>query len=599
MSTDRVEALVTVVWQTVWVEGSHFRLKAGLVIAVAVAGVVGAAIWLATSWLSTYRQVQAFQTEVTDFRAAITARDWSSVAERVPSLRESSQEVGASTQRLPWLMLESVPFVGPSAAAVGDLALSANALATAALPLTPYIETVLDGGIRRPDGSIDFTVINALTPLLERLGTAVVQEAARLDTVDVAQLRPEIAEPLVELRDQLHGAASGLAVSGEVAAQLPALLGADGERTWLVVLQNPAEARGTGGFPGGYVVIGADEGALSVVSAGKSGDLNALPIPVDGAPADSQLLWGRFLTEWRSFNLSPHFPLTGSLAAASMQSRGIPVDGVLAVDPAVVAALLEVTGPVTAAGVTLTAENAEQFFLVDIYQQFPDMGQRTDLSLALVRAVLSAFLASDWDPALLAEALRAPISEGRVRAWSADPEEQAWLATTLVGGSVPDTPGSVIAVAFNNASGNKMDAFVGAEVQYNPGRCATKSTQDSSLRIKLRNAAPEDLPPNRGDYGRQDDQSAPAGSTKMLVHFYAPIGASYLSSTLDGLATPLYSGEERGRPVWWTYVTLMRGQQAVIDVRFQEPYVSTVMPAALPQGMAIPEVISVQPQYAC
>ena len=575
--------------------GGHRVLWSLLVVGI----VLGAAAWLGLNWLSAYRSAEAFRTEITGLQASITARDWAAVTASVPRAREASRTLAEATEHPTWRLLQDLPVVGANATAVSELAVAASALLTAAEPLTPYAQRIVDGEVRRPDGSIDLTMAVDVAPLMSRLAVVIDHEADRLGRIDASALRPEVAEPLQQLRDELAGAAPAVSTAADLVTRVPALLGEDGERRWLVLLQNPAEARGTGGFPGAYVTLAARDGAISVVSAGKSDDLNARPIPSGGAPEDSRLLWGDFLTQWNTFNLSPHFPLTGQLAAAGMAARGKPVDGVLAVDPRTVAAMLEVTGPVTAGGQTLTAENAERFFTIDSYATIPDQTERDRVTIELVGAVLQAFLSASWDPVLLADALTEPIAQGRMRVWSADSAEQEWLVTTPVGGAVPNGKGSVVAVAFNNAAGNKMDAFVATAVDYQPGRCATSPTQQSELAITLRNDAPLDLPLESGNYSRADDPAAPEGSTKLLMHVYAPVDAIFGSATMDGQPLELFLGEEQGRPVWWTYVTLDRGQERAVVIDFEEPTVLGVEPTVLPQAMVIDEVVSVRPVTDC
>ncbi len=423
--------------------------------------------------------------------------------------------------------------------------------------------------------------------------------AARLEAIDGASVRPEVAEPLADLTRELVDAAPLVSSAAQVATWLPSMLGAQTPREWLVLLQNPAEARGAGGFVGGYAVLEADDGRIRLADTGTSSELNRQPIPTSAAPDDSRLLWGDLLEAWNTYNLTPHFPLTAELSAAGMGERGEPVDGVIAVDPAAVAAMLTVTGPVTAAGRTITADNVEQFFTVDIYSQILDDTVRDEVSMELVGAVFTAFLTAQPDPVALIDALKEPAEQGRLLVWSADPDEEAWLAESPVGGVLPDSPGSVIGVAFNNAAANKLDAFVQTSVDYKPGRCVTTPTQSSSLAVTLRNDAPTGLPSEGGSYGRVDDPLAPEGSTNMLVHIYAPIGANFLSATIDGVDAPLYLGEERNRPVWWTYVPLERGQERVIDVRFEEPMVLGVPPRVVPQPMVKDEIITVTPDPAC
>lgn len=560
-------------------------------------GTIGLGAVLAMSWLGTYRQAQTLQSEVTELRAALTAQDWKAAAAQLPNAVQSAQALESSTEGLPWRLLEGVPVVGANASAVADVSTAASALLVAAEPLAPYAERISQ--IRRADGSIDLEAVSAIAPLLEDLATVTRVEDFRLEQIDAGDLRPEISGPLVELRDQLHAVNAAVGTAAQLAARAPALLGADGKRTWLVLLQNPAEARGTGGFPGGYVTLVADGGKLSLGAAGKSNDLQRVPIPTNGAPADARLMWGTYLESWNTFNLSADFPMVAGLAKAGMDVRGQPVDGVIAVDPRAVAAILSVTGPVTVDGRTVTAENAESFFTVDVYDLIPDSNVRDPFVLKLVGEILQRFLAAPWNPSALADALSGPVADGRIRVWSADPAEEDWLATTSVGGGVPDTPGPVVAVAFDNAAGNKMDAFVATGVTYRPGRCPTASVQESSIAISLRNDAPMDLPLESGNYGRADDPSAPPGSTKLLVYVYAPVGATFGQATLDGAPLEMFSGEERNRPVWWNYVTIDRGQDRKLDISFAEPTVLDVEPAVITQPMVIDETVSIVADPAC
>jgi hypothetical protein len=562
-------------------------------------GVAALAAWLGSSWLSTYRQAQATQALVTSLRGDLSAKKWDAVSAQVPKVAASTAALAEATDGVQWQVLSSLPVIGSTATAVHEMAASLSGLAVAAEPLTPYADRIVAGQLRTPSGAIDVASFATVAPLLKHLSSELDASAKQLGAIALSDVRPEVSGPLGELRDAIVQTAPTVATAADVAAWVPAMMGADKPRDWLVLLQNPAEARGSGGFVGGYVVLRSDKGSISATSSGTSTDLTTTPIPTEAAPADSRLLWGDLLQAWNTYNLSPHFPLTAELSAAGMKARGKPVSGVIAVDPATIAAMLSVTGPVTAAGYTIDASNVEQFFTVDIYAKIADNTERDVVSMQLVSAVLAAFLAAQPDPVALIEALKEPVAGGHLLVWSAEPDEQAWLASTGVGGELPDSAGSVVAVAFNNAAANKLDAFVQTEVDYAPGRCVTKPLQSSSLSVRVRNDTPASLTDPSGIYGRLDDPAAPAGSTNMLVHIYAPLGANFLSATIDGKDAPLYLGEERNRPVWWTYLPVERGQERVIDVQFEEPMVLGVEPRVIPQSMVMDQMIRVTPQPEC
>lgn len=553
------------------------------------------------SWFGTYQQAQTVQRDATALRAAINAGDWPALPSSVDAVRESSQGLVGSTQTVTWRLLEAMPVIGSSASALSNLAGVMASVSQGAEPLTPFAEQLIDGRVRTASGAIDVAAMEQAAPLLERFTERVESGVRQLDGIDVASVRSEVGGPVAELRQEFADVLPGLSAASEVAQWLPGMLGANGDREWLIMLQNPAEARGSGGFIGGYVLASAVDGKVTLDRTGTSSQLAGSPIPSQNAPADARETWGDALDRWGAFNVSPHFPMTAILAADGMRELGQPVNGVIAVDPETVASMLRITGPVTAMGKTITADDAAAFFTVDAYREYPDNAERDEITMALVEATFQALLDADWSVTGLVDALRPPITEERVEVWSADQDEQEWLEQTALGGAVIDRPGSVVAVAFNNSARNKMDAFVETSIDYQAGRCATQSVQQSSLRVTLRNDPPVDLVAANpgGNYGYYVDPSAPAGTTRMLVHMYVPVGANYQQSTIDGVEAPMFLATERNRPVWWTYVELAAGQEQVLDVRFEEPTVLAVQPQVRVQPMVIDPVVRVTETRAC
>jgi hypothetical protein len=571
-----------------------FWIGAGFVVALILA--VGG--WLAWSWNGTYQRAQGVEADLTSVRDAVAASDWEAALDALPTAAASVDALSAETAGLPWRVLESLPVVGSTATATTGLAGSLDDLLSAALPLEPLGRRVLSGDIRSPEGAVDVAALSSAAPQLKDLAVALELASDRLNAVDVASVREPVASAITELASVSAEYAPTVANAAEVVERMPGLLGASGPRTWLVLLQNPAEARGTGGFVGGFVTLSADEGQLAVESSGTSGDLATTKIPVDGVSEDDRIMWGPYLTSWNDYNLSPHFPLTATQSVAGMKARGVDVDGVIAVDPAVVAAIMRATGPVTVGDRTVTADDVEQFFLVDVYREYPDPVERDEVSMQIVGSVLSSVLGSSPDLRVLADSLAGPVSEGRVRVWSADPGEEDWLAGTAVGGVLPNGPGPVVAVTFNNSAGNKMDAFVATSVDYTAGTCPTAERASSSLRVTLRNDAPTDLP-GGGNYGRVDKPRAPEGSTSMLVHLYLPVDTYDEVATIDGEPADMYPEVVGERLAWWVVVDIDRGQERVIEMTFTEPVVPGVEPRAIVQPMAIPTEVNVTSNPAC
>ena len=147
---------------------------------------------------------------------------------------------------------------------------------------------------------------------------------------------------MTELQSLLEQTRSTLDEAWLGARLLSPMLGADGPRTYLVVFQNNAEARGTGGLIGAYAVISASKGAVTVERLGSVADLASLTAPALNLGPDYQALYGSDPGLWVNVNMSPHFPYAAQLMAAMWQRQfGTSLDGVIATDPVALSYLLQ------------------------------------------------------------------------------------------------------------------------------------------------------------------------------------------------------------------------------------------------------------------
>ena len=204
---------------------------------------------------------------------------------------------------------------------------------------------------------------------------------ARVDRLDEVRDDPYLAPPVREAVDKVHtqlARADREAQHAAVAAELaPAIFGGEGPRTYLLVVQNNAESRATGGFIGSYGLITALDGKLDVGELLRTHNLERprcveLPDVSYEAPDDYRTRYTQFApaTTLQNVNLSPDFPSVAQVLMSLAPQAGLTtVDGVLSVDPQGLAALLELTGPVDVVGwpTPITAENVVNVTLRDAY----------------------------------------------------------------------------------------------------------------------------------------------------------------------------------------------------------------------------------------
>ena len=149
--------------------------------------------------------------------------------------------------------------------------------------------------------------------------------------------------------------------------------------------------------------------------------------------------------------MTPDFPRSAELLTARWErDMGQHVDGVIATDPVAVSYLLGATGPVTEpGGLQIDASNVLQVLLRDAYLTYGDDAAAGDaFYTGVASTIFRAVGAGQGDSRAVVDALARAGAEGRLRMWSAHPEEQKKLAATSVGaafltGPFPDADGRV------------------------------------------------------------------------------------------------------------------------------------------------------------
>lgn len=183
--------------------------------------------------------------------------------------------------------------------------------------------------------------------------------------------------------------------ASDIFPHLNQLLGGKGKRRYLVLFENNAELRPTGGFIGSFGVATFEQGKLTgldvqdVYSA--DGQLKG---HVEPPPAIKQYL-GEANWYLRDSNFSPDFPVSAQRAAWFIDKElGLTIDGVIAVDLEFVKKVLTETGEVELPdfGETITADNLyEKAQFAAEGDFFPGSRAKKNFLAALARALLLGF----------------------------------------------------------------------------------------------------------------------------------------------------------------------------------------------------------------
>ncbi len=264
-----------------------------------------------------------------------------------------------------------VPVVAQNVRAIEVAASNGADLNAAAAQLASAVDY---DSLSRQDGSIDLARLADFRGPASQAASAVATAEIELSEAASPWLLPPVAGQLEEFSEQVGEASAATEVGALATAQLPALLGAEGPRRYLLLLGSPSEARDIGGHLGNWAEIVVDDGKLDVVRVGEPYELfgpGTQPAPqlspdTELPPSLVEVDPTRFPQNWGS---SPDLDAVARLAADlfPQAAGGAPIDGVIYADPTAFAALLELTGPVESQGRVLDSATAVQFLTVDQY----------------------------------------------------------------------------------------------------------------------------------------------------------------------------------------------------------------------------------------
>ncbi|SCF15588.1 DUF4012 domain-containing protein [Micromonospora chokoriensis] len=497
-----------------------------------------------------------------ELSAQVVSGDTDRALRTLGALQEQSRAARSATNDPSWQVGRRTPMVGDDLDAVRQIAAAIDSLARQAFPtlLRMDLTSLVPTG-----GRLDLARLSGVSAELARVNESVQGTRRDLAMVPAGRLVSQVRQALVDLRGEIDRLAGLTKAVDQGARLLPPLLGASGPRRYLLVSQNLAELRATGGMFGAYAVIEAENGAVKMGKQGSTSSLGRFTPPLK-VPAETRALWTDLPGIYPAdVNLSPHFPTAAALYREMFRRKtGTTVDGVLAVDPVVLSYLLKATGPVLVpGGVPLASEKVVQTLLNDSYRRL-DVKQQDDFFAASAAAVFDAFFKKNVNPRVLLSAFDRAITERRILFWSARPEEQRTFGDSRMAGTLPEQDTvPTVGVFLNDGSGAKLGYYLRQTANVTVGECRPDGRRELRLRVTLRSTAPKSgLTESVLGLGMAGDPY----TVRTLVSIFSPAGGAVLEARLDGVETAVGSGTERRRQVATASVDVAPGAERALEV---------------------------------
>jgi hypothetical protein len=483
--------------------------------------------------------LQQAQGRLTTFRSALGQPGASSSAALAEHLRADTSKAAAQVDDPVWRAFEQLPWLGPNLVAFRETATAVDRLVhDGVTPVADAADGLSVDSLKPKDGGIDIAPLQRLAPAMAQTDDALRAADASLGRIDTAHVVPQLAEPVAALRGSVEEA---LPVTAELRKVLPVLhpaLGGEGTRHYLLIFQNNAEERASGGNPASMAMLVVKDGRISLGRQADSGDF---PHPYRVPPKTWEGDWARIYgphtsTYLTNITFTPDFPEVALMARAMWRDvYGGMIDGVISFDPVALSYLLRATGPVQLrTGERLTAENAVQYLLSGVYAEYTDPRQQDAVFASAADSIFTAVTSGQGDPKAYLEQLQPMLEEQRLKAWSVRPAEEELLLTSPAGNMLPADNGAATTFGVYNDDDatSKMSYYMDSTVDVVARTCSAAPTY--TVRTRVTNTLEPGQVAGLTPYVLAGQSGLRPGDDRQRVVLYGPVGAKLVRASVGG-----------------------------------------------------------------
>ncbi len=523
---------------------NHVRNRVLLGVAILLILLVAWASWVAVRGLMARDALQSAATEIRTTQATASLDALGDLGETVDSVGEKSARAASLTSDPAWRAAEVIPGIGPNLVAFRQTATGIDDIVRDALPSLVAVADALDAdSLTLRDGGLPIDELRTAQPDISQAQRVVAAANERLDAVQTDGVIDQIGQAVAQVRGLARDADQLLTGLDTAARLLPPMLGGDGARDYLLLFQNNAELRASGGIPGATAIVTAEGGDIALGAQANSSDFRAPGgQPVVELTGQEEALFGDQLGRFvQNVSQTPDFTRTGQISQAWWQQvGGVQVDGVVSLDPVVLSYLLQATGPVTLAdGSEINAENAVARLLNETYLDIEDPRVQDAFFAEAAASVFSQVSSFDGDAGAMLDALARGVEERRILIWSADEAEQQLLAETPLAGLMPqsDEDRSGFGIYLNDATAAKMSYYLDGVFRASSTVCRNDGRPEFSVGATLTSNAPADAASLPDYITGAGVAGVPLGNVRTLVQMVVPPDALVTSALVDGEET--------------------------------------------------------------
>ncbi|WP_375399807.1 DUF4012 domain-containing protein [uncultured Amnibacterium sp.] len=502
--------------------------------------VVAGGLWVGNRALMAKDALEQAQTELTTFKSALGQPNAPSTVQLYKQLHAHTAKAALEVDDPVWSFGEAVPFVGPNLTAFRQIAQMLNTLVVNGVQPVAYAANGVSVDSLKPkDGGLDIAPLKKLTPAIASLDTALRVADASAMGVDTKHTLSQIAAPVGTLHTTIQKV---LPLTAELRRVMPLFypaLGGDGKRHYLLMFQNNAEERASGGNPAALAMLNVDDGKIKL---GKQPSSTDFPSPYVTPPLTFKGDWNKLYglhtsTYLQNITFTPDFPSSAKLVRAMwLKQYGGKVDGVISFDPVALSYLMRATGPVTLKnGQILNSDNAVTYLLSDVYARYPDQLVQNAVFASAAQAIFGAVTSGQGSPKDYLAQLTPMLAEQRLKFWSVRKKEQAALKTSQAWNMLPEdnSTATTVGVYNNDDATSKMSFYMDSTIKVKSSMCPAKKPT-FTVTTKVTDTLKLSQVPGLSSYVLAAQPRIAVGGDRQWVQVYGPVGSKLISMSIDG-----------------------------------------------------------------
>ena len=451
--------------------------------------------------------------------------------------------------------------------------------------LTPYADLIgfKKGTAGFSEKSADDRIQTAVLTLDKVVGRvddiAIDVDAARsnISKIDSKRYPGKYGAKIKKYEEQFDSVASLFVDAKPLIKKLPDILGANNERTYLILFQNDKELRQTGGFLTEYALFKVKNGKLT---AQRSEDIYNLDATLSRHPKPPAPILayhkGVYQFNIRDSNLSPDYieSMKEFEKLYALSSQKVNYDGIIAMDTKVLVDMLRVLGDTQAGGITFSAKDDTRCDCPQvIYELLNDIDRPVNyvkndrkgilgqLLYAIMQKALSSSPSQYWGQ--LSQDMIKNLEQKHVLIYLKDDNEQKAVEAINFAGRIQEVTGDYLHINDTNFAGAKSNLYVSHDVTSD-----TKIDSDGSvhrtLTIRYKN------PYKHSDCNLERGGLCLNATLRNWLRVYVPMGSTLTS--FRGSQTKTLTYDELGKTVFEGFMTVNPLGTATVIVEYDLPF---------------------------